>query len=78
MKLSVCSVATTKSLKEFELLKFTFEQYHEADRFVATDDYAAKALEKYDNVTIINSIKLDKTETKKMLGYPSFPHQDHV
>tara|TARA_B100000886_G_scaffold338523_1_gene301558 strand:+ start:1000 stop:1833 length:834 start_codon:yes stop_codon:yes gene_type:complete len=59
MKISVCSVATTKSLKEFELLKFTFEQYHEADWFVASDDYAAKALEKYDNVTIINSIKTD-------------------
>ena len=59
MKISVCSVATTKSLKEFELLKFSFEQYHEADWFVATDDYTAKALEKYDNVTIINKIKTD-------------------
>jgi len=59
MKISVCSVATTKSLKEFELLKFSFEQYHEADWFVATDDYAAKTLEKYDNVTIINKIKTD-------------------
>ena len=36
MKISVCSVATTKSLKEFELLKFSFEQYHEAEWFVAT------------------------------------------
>ena len=59
MKISVCSVATTKSLKEFELLKFSFEQYHEAEWFVATDDYAAKVLEKYDNVNVINKIKTD-------------------
>lgn len=59
MKISVCSVATTKSLKEFELLKFSFEQYHEAEWFVATDDYAAKALEKYDNVNVINKIETD-------------------
>lgn len=59
MKLSVCSVATTKSLKEFLLLKFSFEQYHEAEWFVATDDYAAKQLEKFDNVNVINKIKTD-------------------
>ena len=59
MKLSVCSVATTKSLKEFLLLKFSFEQYHDAEWFVATDDYAAKHLEKFDNVNVINKIKTD-------------------
>lgn len=59
MKLSVCSVATTKSLKEFLLLKFSFEQYHDAEWFVATDDYAAKKLEKFDNVNVINKIKTD-------------------
>lgn len=59
MKLSVCSVATTKSLKEFLLLKFSFEQYHDAEWFVATDDYAAKYLEKFDNVNVINKIKTD-------------------
>ncbi len=59
MKLSVCSVATTKSLKEFLLLKFSFEQYHDAEWFVATDDYAAKYLEKFDNVNVVNKIKTD-------------------
>jgi len=59
MKISVCSVATTKSLKEFLLLKYSFEQYHEAEWFVATDDYAAKALEKYDNINVINKIETD-------------------
>jgi len=59
MKLSVCSVATTKSLKEFLLLKFSFEQYHDAEWFVATDDYAAKYLEKFVNVNVINKIKTD-------------------
>jgi hypothetical protein len=55
----VCSVATKKSLLEFELLKFSFEQYHQAEWFVATDDYTAKVLSKYDNVTTINKIKTD-------------------
>ncbi len=59
MKLSVCSVATTKSLKEFLLLKFSFEQYHQAEWFVATDDYAAEELKKYKNIHIINKIKTD-------------------
>lgn len=55
----VCSVATKKSLKEFELLKFSFEQYHKAEWFVATDDITAQALSKYDNVNVINKIKTD-------------------
>lgn len=59
MKISVCSVATEKSLSEFELLKFSFEQYHEAEWFVATDGFAARALSKYDNVHVINKIKTD-------------------
>ena len=59
MKISVCSVATTKSLKEFLLLKYSFEQYHEAEWFVATDEFAAKHLDEYDNVHVINKIKTD-------------------
>ena len=54
-----CSVATTKSLKEFLLLKFSFEQYHETTWYVATDEYSTTALEKYDNVTCLNLIKTD-------------------
>ena len=57
--ISVCSVATQKSLSEFLFLKYTFEQYHKAEWFVATDDFAAKALEKFENVTVINKIKTD-------------------
>jgi len=41
------------------LLKFSFEQYHDAEWFVATDDYAAKYLEKFVNVNVINKIKTD-------------------
>ncbi len=59
MKISVCSVATTKSLKEFLLLKFSFEQYHDAEWFVATDDFAAQQLDKFENVHVINKIKTD-------------------
>ena len=59
MILSVCSVATEKSLSEFLFLKFTFEQYHKAEWFVATDDYAAERLATYQNVTTINKIKTD-------------------
>lgn len=59
MKISVCSVATKKSLSEFLLLKFSFEQYHQAEWFVATDEFAAQALEKYDNISVINKIKTD-------------------
>ena len=56
----VCSVATTKSLKEFELLKFSFEQYHsDAYWYVATDDYAAQQLSKYKNVRVLNLVKTD-------------------
>ncbi len=57
--LSVCSVATKKSLSEFLLLKFSFEQYHDAEWFVATDQYAADVLAKYDNITTINKIETD-------------------
>lgn len=57
--ISVCSVATTKSLKEFLLLKFSFEQYHNAEWFVATDEYAANELQGFDNVHVINKIKTD-------------------
>ena len=57
--ISVCSVATKKSLSEFELLKFSFEQYHQAEWFVATDEHASKALSKYSNVNIINKIETD-------------------
>ena len=55
----VCSVATKKSWTEFELLKFSFEQYHAAEWFVATDDYVADKLQHYDNVHVINKIKSD-------------------
>ena len=55
----VCSVATQKSLSEFELLKFSFEQYHEAHWYVSTDEYSTKALSHYDNVTTLNLIKTD-------------------
>lgn len=58
--ISVCSVATKKSLKEFLLLKFSFEQYHKAEWFVATDNYAASILEKFDNISVINKIKTDE------------------
>ncbi len=54
-----CSVATKKSLTEFELLKFSLEQYHNVEWFVATDDYTAKALSHYKNVNVINKIKTD-------------------
>ena len=57
--ISVCSVATEKSLKEFLLLKFSFEQYHDAEWFVATDSYCADKLKQYDNVNIIDKIKTD-------------------
>ena len=57
--ISVCSVATKKSLKEFLLLKFSFEQYHDAEWFVATDGYCADKLKQYDNVNIIDKIKTD-------------------
>lgn len=55
----VCSVATSKSLQEFLLLKFSFEQYHKAEWFVSTDDDAAKELKKFDNVNILNLVKTD-------------------
>ena len=60
MTISVCSVATKKSLSEFLFLKLTFEQYHDAEWFIATDEYAAKHLAAYQNVTTINKIKTDK------------------
>ena len=55
----VCSVATKNSLAEFELLKFSFEQYHDATWYVSTDDFAATALSKYKNVKILNLVKTD-------------------
>ena len=57
--LSVCSVATQKSLTEFLLLKFSFEQYHDAEWFVATDQFAADFLSRFKNVNVINKIKTD-------------------
>lgn len=57
--LSVCSVATKKSLTEFLLLKFSFEQYHKAEWFVATDQFAADFLSRFKNVNVINKIKTD-------------------
>jgi hypothetical protein len=59
MIVSVCSVATKKSLSEFLLLKLSFEQYHQAEWFVSTDDFAAEALKDYENVNVINKIETD-------------------
>ena len=41
------------------MLKFSFEQYHDAEWFVATDDFAAQQLDKFENVHVINKIKTD-------------------
>ena len=55
----VCSVATTNSLAEFELFKFSFEQYHDAVWYVSTDNFAAEQLKKYKNVKVLNLVKTD-------------------
>jgi len=59
MKIPVCSVATQKTLGEFLLLKFSFEQYHEAEWYVSTDESTTEALKDFDNVHTLNLVKTD-------------------
>ena len=59
MILPVCSVATQNCLKEFLLLKFSFEQYHQAHWYVSTDSYSAEKLKSFSNVTVLNLVKTD-------------------
>jgi hypothetical protein len=56
----VCSVATERSLKEFLLLKFSLEQYHEVQWFVSTDTIAHNALKEFKNVTSLQLVKSDR------------------
>lgn len=55
----VASVVTEKSLKEFMLLKLSFEQYHEAEWFVSSDAFAHDKIKDISNVRSQLLIKTD-------------------
>lgn len=59
MIIPVASVVTEKSLKEFFLLKMSFEQYHEAEWFLSTDSFAYDKVKDIPNVRSELLIKTD-------------------
>ena len=55
-----CSVVTDSSLKEFMLLKKSFEMYHDAFWTISCDYIAANVLRSYENVRLLEIISTDE------------------
>ncbi len=59
-QIPVSSIVTSKTLEEFLLLKFSFEQYHNTHWYVSTDSSTTKALQNYKNITPLELIDSDE------------------
>lgn len=59
MILPVASVVTEKTLKEFELLKYSIELFHECDWSISCDKHVYDRLDKVANVTCLQLIETD-------------------
>jgi len=55
-----CSVVTDSSLKEFMLLKTSFEMYHDVSWTISCDPVAASHLRDFSNVNLLEIIKSDE------------------
>ena len=57
--LHVASVVTKKTMEEFDLLKFSLEQYHECQWVISVDSHAYEGYKDIENVECLNLIDHD-------------------
>ena len=65
----VASVVTQKTISEFNLLKFSFEQYHDCQWFLSCDKFAYDTYHDVSNVTCLDlAITTLMMKLKKITG----------